>query len=110
MEENILYYTLNAPLEIFRICKVVAVWFILWHLVIKRILRQCKVTSFWYELYELGALGTLGIIMFLSIIAILFIASIQAAIEYGTKMLVPLFLFWGTIVAIVILIIKHIRK
>lgn len=110
MEGNIFDYTLNAHLDIFCLFKAVALWFILWHLIIKRILRQCKATSFWYELYELGSLGTLGIVIFLLLIVILFIASIQAAIGYGIKMLLPLFLFWGIFITIVILIIKSIRK
>ena len=110
MEDNILDYTLNASFDIFRLFKAAAVWFILWHLVIKRILRRCKVTSFWYEMYELGAFGTLGIVIFLSIVTILLIASVQAVIGYGIKMLAPLLLFWGIITTIVILIIKSIRK
>lgn len=110
MEGNILDYTLNAPLDIFILFKALAVWYILWHLVIKRILRRCKVTSFWYGLYELGAIGTFGVIVFLSIIVILFIASLQAALSYGIKMLFPLFIFWGGIVTIAILIIRSIRK
>jgi hypothetical protein len=61
-------------------------------------------------LYELGAFGTLGIVVFLSIMAILFIASIQAVIGYGIQMLAPLLLFWGIIATIVILFIKSIRK
>ena len=110
MEENILDYTLNAPLSILGLFSAVALWLILWRLVIKRILMRCKVTSFWYGLYELGALGTLGIVIFLSIIAILFIASIQAVIGYGSKMLFPLFLFWGGFITVAILFIKSIRK
>jgi hypothetical protein len=110
MEGTILDYTLNAPLDISKLLTAVVLWYILWHLVIKRILWKCEVTSFWYALYELGAFGTFGIVVFLSIIAILFIASIQAVIGYGIKMLVALFLFWGIIVTFVVLIIKHIRK
>ena len=110
MERNIIDYTLNAPSDIFILFGSLAVWYILWHFVIKRILRRCKVTSFWYELYQLGASGTLGIIVFLSIILIIFIASIQAVLGYGIKMLFPLFIFWGGIVAIAILIIRYIRK
>ena len=110
MEGNIIDYTLNAPANIYKLLIAVATWFILWHLVIKRILQRCKVTSFWYGLYELGAFGTFGIVIILSIMAILFISSIQAVIGYGTKMLFPLFLFWGIIVTIIILIIRYIRK
>ena len=110
MEGNILDYTLNAPLNVYKLLIATALWFILWHLIIKRILQRCNVTSFWYELYELGAFGTLGIVLFLSVFLILFIASIQAVMGYGIKMLVPLLLFWGIIVTIVILIIRYVRK
>ena len=110
MEGNILDYTLNAPLDIFILFIALAVWYILWHLVIKRILRRCKVTSFWYSLYELGAFGTFGIIIFLLVIAILFVASLQAALSYGIKMLFPLFIFWGGFVTIAILIVRSIRR
>ena len=110
MEGNIIDFTLNAPLNIFRLLILVAVWHILWHLIIKRILRRCKVTSFWYELYELGALGALGFMIFLLIFVILFIVSIQAVIEYGIKLLLPLFIFWGGIGTVAILIIRAILK
>ena len=101
---------LNSPLDVFTLIGAVAGWFVLWHLIIKRMLRKCKVTSCWYEMYELGALGTLGIVIFLLLIVILFIASMQAVIAYGIKLLFPLFLFWGGFIAIVILIIRSICK
>ena len=85
-------------------------WPILWRLIFERFLRRCKVTSFGYALYELGALGTFGILIVLSLIAILFIGSIQAVIGYGIRLLLPLFIFWGGIIAIAILVIKAIRK
>lgn len=110
MKDNILDYTLNTPLDILKLFTAAAVWLILWHLVIKRILRRCKVTSFWYQMYELGAFGTFGIVLLLSIVTVLIIASIQAVIGYSINMLAPLFLFWGIIATIVILIIKSIRK
>ena len=110
MEGNILDFTLNAPLSIFRLLILVAVWYILWNLIIKRILKRCNVTSFWYELYKLGAFGSLGLTIFLLIFVILFIASIQAVIEYGIKLLLPLFIFWGGIGTVAILIIKAILK
>ena len=101
---------LNSPLDIGVLAVVVAAWFVVWHVALKRILRKCKVTSILYELYELGAFGTLGILLFLSLIAILFIGSIQSVIEYGIKLLFPLFIFWGGLLTIAILIIRHIRK
>ena len=85
-------------------------WSILWRLVFERFMRRCNVTSFGYALYELGSLGTFGILIALSLIAILFIGSIQAVIGYGIKLLFPLFIFWGGFVTIAILIIRAIRK
>ena len=110
MKGNILDFTLNAPFDIFTLLKAVVVWYILWHLIIKRILKRSKVTSFWYKIYELGILGALGIVMFLSIIVILFIASIQAIIEYGIKILFPMFLFWGGFISFTIFLIRYINK
>ena len=110
MKGNILDFTLNAPFDIFTLLKAVFVWYILWHLIIRRILGRCRVTSFWHELYELGAFGTLAIVIFVLIMVILFISSIQAVIEYGIKLLFPLFVFWGIFIAIAILIIRSISK
>ena len=87
-----------------------AAWSILWRLIFQRLLRRCNVTSFWYELYELGALGTFCILIFLLIIAVLFVASLQAVLCYGTNLLFPLIIFWGGITTIAILIIRYIRK
>ena len=101
---------LNSPLDVGVLVVVIAAWFVIWHVALRKILRKCKVTSIWYELYELGAFGTLGILLFLSLIAILFIGSIQAAIEYEIKLLFPLFIFWGGLITIAVLIIKSIRK
>ena len=112
MEGNIIDL-LKAPLTIYRILEMlcaVAAWIAFWHLLLKKLLKRCKVTSFWYALYELGAFGTFGVLVFLLLIAILFIGSIQAAIGYGIKLLFPLFIFWGGFVAIAILIIRAIRK
>ena len=109
MEGNIIYL-LNSPMDIGVMVIIIAAWFVIWHVALKRILKKCRVISIWYEFYELGAFGTLAILLFLSLIAFLFIGSIQAAIEYGVKMLFPLSLFWGGFIAIVILIIRAIRK
>ena len=87
-----------------------AVWVILWHLVFYRFLKRCKVTSFWYAMYQLGAVGTFSILIFLSFIAILLIASIQAVLHYGAILLLPLIVFWGGLIAVATLIIRHIRK
>ena len=87
-----------------------AAWCIFWRLFLLEKLSNCDVNSFWYAVYELGAIGTFGIIIFLLIIAILFIASIQAVIGYGVKLLAPLFLFWGGFITISILFIRSICK
>ena len=104
---------LNSPLTIYHILGAlcaVAVWFAFWHLLLKTLLKKCKVTSFGHTLYELGAFGTFGVIVFLLIIVILFIASLQAVLSYGVRMIFPLFMFWGGLVTIAILIIRAIRK
>ena len=101
---------LNSPLDVGVLVVVIAAWFVIWNVALRKILRKCKVTSIWYELYELGAFGTLGILLFLSLITILFIGSIQAAIEYEIKLLFPLFIFWGGLITIAVLIVKSIRK
>lgn len=109
MECNIIDL-LNSPLDIGVLVVVVSTWFVIWHMALKKILRKCKVASIWHELYELGAFGTLGILLFLLLIAILFIGSIQAVIGYGIKLLFPLFMFWGVLITIAVLIIRSIRK
>ena len=101
---------LNSPLNIGALIGFAAVWFALWHVILKRILKRCKVTSIWYELYGLGAFGTMGIVLFLLIVTALFVGSIQAVATIGIKLLFPLFIFWGGFVAIVVLIIRAIRK
>lgn len=108
MEGNIIDM-LNSPLDIGALV-VVAAWFVIWHVALKRILRKCNVTSIWYELYKLGTFGTFGILLFISLIAILFIGSIQAVIGYGIKLLLPLFIFWGGLITISVLIIRSIRQ
>lgn len=91
------------------------VWFILWHLIIKRIIdKKCKPTSFFSSFLDagpfLGPLEAFGILVFLSFFALLFIASIQIAIEYGIKMSLVLVAFWSVIIAFVIFLIKYIKK
>lgn len=101
---------LNSPFDVCALIGFVAVWFVLWHAILKRILKRCKVTSIWYELYELGAFGTIAIVVFFLIIVAIFIGSIQATIVYGIKLLFPLLLFWGGFVAIAVLIVRAVRK
>ncbi len=86
------------------------IWFIVWKLFLEKRLFSCKASSFWYGLYELGPLGTFAVIIFLGFFIVLLIASIQAAIEVGIKMIFPLILFWGAVIAVGIAIIKKLRK
>lgn len=110
MDKNIISYTLNAPFDLGMAIILILLWILLWHLIIKRILRKCNVTSFWYNLYELGAFGTMAIVIFINIIIILLIASIEALIELGIKMLFPLAIFWGGVFAFAYLLIRHCKK
>lgn len=86
------------------------IWFIVWKLFFEKLLYSCDVSSFWYGLYELGPFGTFGAILFLGVLIVLFIASIQFAIDVGIKMIFPLILFWGSVITIGIAIIKRLRK
>ena len=81
------------------------IWFILWKL-ISILLEKHKL----YSLLELGAVGSFAILLFLAIIVVLFIASIQAAISLGFQLLLPLTFFWGGFIAIVVFIIKKLKK
>lgn len=110
MDKNILDYTLNAPLNLKQAIIFVLVFLLLWHLVIKRFLRKCNPVSFWYELYELGPLAALGIVIFLGILVIIFIASVQAIIAFGIKMLLPMVLFWGFLFAFAYHFIRYCKK
>lgn len=69
-------------------------WFILWKLLLGRLLEKCACKSFGYALFELGAGGTFLVIFFLLFIAVLFITSIQAVIIDGLKIVFPLLFFW----------------
>lgn len=88
-----------------------AVWFILWHLMLKKLLVKC---DWGYDLVNMGpALGpgaAFGILLFFFIIAVLFIASIQAVLTIGAKMIFPLLIFWGGIITFFVLLIRHIKK
>ena len=87
-----------------------AIWFMLWKLFLGRLLEKCNCGSFGHAIYELGAGGSWCVLMFLIFIAVLFIASIQAAIAYGLKMIFVLLLFWSAIITLFVFIIKYIRS
>lgn len=110
MESIIINYTLNAPFNVFVCAKLVLLWIAIWHLIIKRILCKCDVTSFWYELYKLGAFGTLGIIVFLAIIGILLASSVELLLCAGDEMGFPILIFWGIVGSFFVCLIKHLRN
>lgn len=88
-----------------------AIWFILWHLIISKLFKKY---TFICELMDLGPilapLASFGILLFFSIIAVLFIASIQAVLTIGAKMIFPLLIFWGGIITFFVILIRHIKK
>lgn len=79
--------------------------FFSWKL-INKVLKKHKLHS----LLELGAIGSFGILIFLLLIVVLFVASIQAAIEHGIKLIFPLLIFWGGFIAFVIFFIKKFKE
>ena len=87
------------------------VWFAMWHLFVKQLLVKC---SWGYDLVNmgrfLGPCAAFGILMFFSVVLGLFVASVQAVFTIGVKMLFPLLLFWGGIIALSVFFIKHIKK
>lgn len=82
------------------------VWFVLWKLLMSKLFEKYKLYSF----LELGVFGTFGIFIFLSLIVVLIIASIQAVIQFGAMLVIPLLLFWGCLIAFSIFFIKKIRE
>lgn len=81
------------------------IWFVLWKL-ISILLEKYKL----YSLIEFGALGSFGILLFLALIIVLFIASIQAAINFGLQLLCPLAVFWGALIVFFVFLIKKLKK
>lgn len=108
--KNTIIDWLNSPVNIYMLFGIVAVWVAFWHLLLKKLLKRCKVTTLWYELYELGAFGTLAILVFLLLIVALFIASTQANTIYGIRMIFPLVVFWGIMIAFFVFLVKFLRK
>ena len=82
-----------------------AIWFVIWKLIYK-VLDKHNL----YSLKELGVLGSYLILIFFALIVVLLIASIQATIEYGIKLLFPLLIFWGGFTALVIFFIKKFNE
>lgn len=82
-----------------------AIWFIVWKL-LGNVLEKYKL----YSLMELGVMGSYLILVFFAFIVVLFIASIQGAMEYGIKLALPLLIFWGGFTAFVIFFVKKFRN
>lgn len=86
------------------------VWVAVWHLFLGEWLRQHKVGTFAYTLYEIGAGGIFGIFLMLLIFLVLLITSIQAAVYIGGPLIFGLIMFWAIVVAFVVSFIKAMRK
>ena len=87
------------------------IWFILWHLLISKLHKKSNIINDLVEMGPIsGALASLSIVVFLAFIALLFVASIQITIEFGVKMIFPLLLFWGAIIALFIFIVKKFKS
>ena len=82
-----------------------AIWFFLWKL-IGKLLEKRKA----YSLLELGAVGSFMILVFIAIIVVLLIASIQAAISLGLQLLLPIIVFWGAVIAFFVFVIRKLKK
>ena len=82
------------------------VWFILWKLLISKLFEKHKL----YDFLELGAIGSFSILLFLSIIIVLFVATFQAVGSFGLQLLFPVLLFWGGLIVAVIFFIKKFKK
>ena len=81
------------------------IWFFIWKLISILLVKHKS-----YSLLELGVVGSYAILLFLAIIVVLFIASIQAAINLGLKLLLPLTAFWGALIAFFVFLIKKLKK
>ena len=82
------------------------IWFVFWKLIISKLLGKCKVGSIGHGFLELGVGATFLILIFLLFLIVLFVASIQAVIEYGYKMIFALIAFWGIVITFFVFMIK----
>lgn len=89
---------------------ILALWSLIWRLFLGKWLYKHNASSFWYAIYEFGPVGSFSIILFLVILFVLFIASIQAVLEYGAKMILTLAVFWSIVIGVPIIIVKNIKK
>jgi hypothetical protein len=90
------------------------IWAILWNLIniiTCKILKKCDLN---YDLLNmgpiLGSIASFGIAVFLSLILLLLVASIQGIIQYGIKLLFPFLIFWGVIISFFVYLIKYLIK
>ena len=111
---NIIEQTLNRPfraVDILYILIALVIWFIVWHLIIVKLFNKCNFISGLMDEGPIRApLISFCLLIMLCIFVVLFIASIQAALLYGAKMILVLLLFWGGLIALFVLLIRHIRK
>ena len=111
---NIIEQTLNRPfraIDILYILIALVIWFIVWHLIIVKLFNKCYFISGLMDEGPIRApLASFGLLLMLCVLVILFIASIQAALLYGAKMILALLLFWGGIITFFVFLIRRIRK
>ena len=105
---------LNSSFDVLYALVAFIVWFILWHLInfiTSKVLKKCDIN---YDLMGMGPflapIASFGIAIFLSLIILLFVASIQVTIEYGIKLLFPILIFWGGFIAFAVFFIKKFKK
>lgn len=111
---NIIEQTLNSPLELSDIIYTLiafVIWCIIWHLIIVKLFNKCELISdLMSEGPILAPIGSFTILLFLYVLAILFIGSIQAAFSIGAKIILPLLIFWGAVITFFVFLIKHLKK
>ncbi len=89
------------------------VWCVLWNLT-NIITSKLKKFDLNYDLLEmgpiLGSIASFGIAVFLTLIVLLLVGSIQAAMENGIKLAFPLLIFWGAVIAFFVFLIRKLKK
>ena len=105
---------LNSPFDVLYALVAFIVWFILWHLInfiTSKVLKKCDIN---YDLMGMGPIlapiASFGIAILFTLIILLLIASIQAVIEYGIKLLFPFLIFWGGFIAFAVFFIKKFKE
>ena len=105
---------LNSSFNVLYVLVAFVAWFILWHLInfiTSKVLKKCDIN---YDLMGMGPIlapiASFGIAILFTLIILLLIASIQAAIEYGIKLLFPLLIFWGILTVSILFFIKKFKE